>query len=160
MRELLFGGILYLTGIGIILIIKPALFFTDTGHWKEFGIGRNPKSYTWIPFWLFCIFWGIVSYSMVYLIIRAFDNPLRANNNRNNNNNSNKNNNNNNVNDYDEMSLLPGANGNNNGNRSRGLRRSRLPPASGYYVLKNDSRNNSPYYEYVSPQSGPRMTRY
>lgn len=154
MKELLFGGILYLTGIGIILIVKPAMFFTDAGHWKEFGIGRNPKSYTWMPFWLFCIFWGIVSYSIVYLIIRALDNPLRGNNN------SRKNNNNYNVNDYDEVSMLPGANGNNNGNRSRGLRRSRLPPASGYYVLRNDTRNNSPYYEYVSPLSSPRMTRY
>lgn len=70
MRELLFGGIIYLTGVSIILIIKPELFFNKEGKWKEFGIGRNPESYTWFPLWLFCIFWAIVSYSMVYLLIR------------------------------------------------------------------------------------------
>ncbi len=70
MRELLFGGIIYLTGVSIILIIKPELFFNKDGKWKEFGIGRNPESYTWFPLWLFCIFWAIVSYSMVYMLIR------------------------------------------------------------------------------------------
>lgn len=150
MRELLFGGILYLIGIAIILVIKPSLFFMENGHWKEFGIGRNPKSYTWMPFWLFCIFWGIVSYSTVYLIIRAVSRGSGANNNRNANTN-------NNVMMDAEISMLPGA----NTVRTRGLRRSRLPPASGYYVLRNDTRNNSPYYEYYSPNgSGPRMTRY
>lgn len=152
MRELLFGGILYLTGIAIILVIKPSLFFMENGHWKEFGIGRNPKSYTWMPFWLFCIFWGIISYSTVYLIIRAMvrGSNVTANANMNVHNNMMTN---------AEVSLLPGA----NTVRSRGLRRSRLPPASGYYVLRNDTRNNSPYYEYYSHNgnsSGPRMTRY
>jgi hypothetical protein len=156
MRELLFGGILYLTGIAIILVIKPSLFFMENGHWKEFGIGRNPKSYTWMPFWLFCIFWGIISYSTVYLIIRAVDRGSVVNNNRN----TNANHNNNAMMDA-EVSMLPGA----NTARTRGLRRSRLPPASGYYVLRNDTRNNSPYYEYYSNNgngnsSGPRMTRY
>ncbi len=73
MRELLFGGIIYLTGVAIILIIKPSLFFNNEGRWKEFGIGRNPESYTWFPLWLFCIFWALVSYSMVYLLIRTVE---------------------------------------------------------------------------------------
>ncbi len=154
MRELLFGGILYLIGIAIILVIKPSLFFMENGHWKEFGIGRNPKSYTWMPFWLFCIFWGIVSYSTVYLIIRALSRGSGVSNG-----NMNENTNNNAMMNA-EVSMLPGAN---TAPRTRGLRRSRLPPASGYYVLRNDTRNNSPYYEYYSNNgnsSGPRMTRY
>jgi hypothetical protein len=75
MRELLFGGIIYLTGVSIILIIKPSLFFNKEGSWKEFGIGRNPETYTWFPLWLFCIFWALVSYSMVYLLIRTVERP-------------------------------------------------------------------------------------
>ncbi len=75
MRELLFGGIIYLTGVAIILIIKPDLFFNKEGRWKEFGIGRNPETYTWFPLWLFCIFWALISYSMVYLLIRTVERP-------------------------------------------------------------------------------------
>ena len=74
MRELLVAGILYLTGVGILLLIKPRLIFTERGAWKEFGIGRNPESYTWMPFWLFCIFWALISYSLVFVIIRKIDN--------------------------------------------------------------------------------------
>ncbi len=70
MRELLFGGIIYLTGVSIILITKPELFFNKEGRWKEFGIGRSPETHTWFPLWLFCIFWAIISYSLVYLLIR------------------------------------------------------------------------------------------
>ena len=77
MRELLFGGIIYLTGVTIILLIKPSLFFNNEGKWKEFGIGRNPESYTWFPLWLFCIFWALVSYSMVYMLIRTVERPSK-----------------------------------------------------------------------------------
>ncbi len=79
MRELLFGGIIYMTGVTIVLIIKPQLFFNKEGRWKEFGIGRNPESYTWFPLWLFCIFWALVSYSMVYLLIRTVERPGKEN---------------------------------------------------------------------------------
>lgn len=73
MRELLIAGILYLTGVGVLLLMKPQLIFTERGAWKEFGIGRNPESYTWMPFWLFCIFWALISYSLVFVIIRKID---------------------------------------------------------------------------------------
>jgi hypothetical protein len=42
--------------------------FTADGRWKEFGIGRDPERYTWIPFWLFAILTAIVSYMFVLLI--------------------------------------------------------------------------------------------
>jgi hypothetical protein len=42
--------------------------FTDAGVWKEFGIGRNPATYTWMPFWLFCILWALFSYLLCVLL--------------------------------------------------------------------------------------------
>lgn len=39
--------------------------FTEEGHWKEFGIGRDERYYTWMPFWLFAIMWAIISYVIV-----------------------------------------------------------------------------------------------
>lgn len=42
--------------------------FTEDGIWKEFGIGRNPKTHTWMPFWLFAVIWAILSYIIVLLI--------------------------------------------------------------------------------------------
>ena len=71
MRLLIFSGILYLTGVAIVLSLRPALMFTDTGVWKEFGIGRNPATYTWMPFWLFCILWAILSYLLCVLFADA-----------------------------------------------------------------------------------------
>ena len=68
MRILLFSGLLYLIGIGIVLAIKPSLMFTSDGGWKEFGIGRNPERFTWFPFWLFTILWAVVSFFLVQLI--------------------------------------------------------------------------------------------
>lgn len=41
--------------------------FTADGKWKEFGIGRDPERYTWIPFWLFAILSAILSYIVVLL---------------------------------------------------------------------------------------------
>lgn len=66
MRELLFGGLLYLTGVVAVLYFRPRLFFNEEGYWKEFGIGRNPQRYTWMPFWLFCILWALLSYATIY----------------------------------------------------------------------------------------------
>jgi hypothetical protein len=68
MRILLFSGLLYLIGIGIVLAIKPSLMFTSDGGWKEFGIGRNPERFTWFPFWLFTVLWAVVSFFLVQLI--------------------------------------------------------------------------------------------
>jgi hypothetical protein len=68
MRRLVVAGLLYLTGIAILLLIKPSYMFHEDGRWKEFGIGRNPERFTWFPFWLFTILWAVVSFFLVQLI--------------------------------------------------------------------------------------------
>jgi hypothetical protein len=45
--------------------------FTTDGIWKEFGIGRNTETHTWMPFWLFCILWALFSYLIVVLMADA-----------------------------------------------------------------------------------------
>ena len=42
--------------------------FTPDGIWKEFGIGRSPETHTWMPFWLFCILWALVSYITIVML--------------------------------------------------------------------------------------------
>ena len=42
--------------------------FGKDGKWKEFGLGRNPQTHTWLPFWLFAIIWAILSYIFVLVI--------------------------------------------------------------------------------------------
>jgi hypothetical protein len=49
-------------------MLRPSLMFTPDGIWKEFGIGRNPETHTWMPFWLFCILWALVSYITIVLL--------------------------------------------------------------------------------------------
>ncbi len=71
MRLLIFSGILYLAGVAIVLSLRPALMFTDQGVWKEFGIGKNPDTHTWLPFWLFCILWSVLSYLLCVLLADA-----------------------------------------------------------------------------------------
>ena len=39
--------------------------FNRDGEWKEFGLGRNPEQYTWLPFWLFTVLWAMMSYLIV-----------------------------------------------------------------------------------------------
>lgn len=68
MRRLVVAGLLYLTGIAVILLIKPQYMFKEDGRWKEFGIGRDPKNFTHVPFWLFTIVWALLSYVIVLLI--------------------------------------------------------------------------------------------
>lgn len=65
MRVLLYSGLLYILGIAIILALKPNIMFTEDGGWKEFGIGRDPERYTWIPFWLFTVLWAMISFFIV-----------------------------------------------------------------------------------------------
>jgi hypothetical protein len=65
MMIFLVAGILYLVGVGIVLAIKPTLMFTPDGNWKEFHIGSESSNSTPFPFWLFCILWAIVSYTIV-----------------------------------------------------------------------------------------------
>ena len=69
MRVLLYSGLLYLAGVAVILVLQPSLMFNDEGVWKEFGIGRDPKTHTWLPFWLFAILWAILSYIIVLLCV-------------------------------------------------------------------------------------------
>ena len=70
MKVFLFAGLIYLAGIAAILLIKPDVMFRKDGTWKEFGLGRNPNNYTWCPFWLFCIFWALVSYIISTIAVR------------------------------------------------------------------------------------------
>jgi hypothetical protein len=161
MKELLFGGLLYLAGVVIILMIRPTLMFTEEGNWKEFGIGRNPRTHTWMPFWLFCILWALMSYALITVFIRAIG-ASEFNNSAN-----------------ENISLLePSRNPNNNGRgrqglassdpRRQGLRASMtVPPANnnkrrsafgdfepGYYVLNQAStrRRGLPQYKYYGPE--------
>ena len=65
MRRLVVAGLVYLTGIAVVLLIKPQFMFREDGRWKEFGIGRDPTNFTHMPFWLFTIIWSILSYVIV-----------------------------------------------------------------------------------------------
>jgi len=65
MRRLVVAGLLYLTGVAILLLIKPSYMFREDGRWKEFGIGRDPTKFTHVPFWLFAILWSLLSYVFV-----------------------------------------------------------------------------------------------
>ena len=128
MRRLVVGGLLYLTGIAVVLVLKPQYMFREDGRWKEFGIGRDPKNFTYIPFWLFSIIWAIISYVLVALLEEALfgepsyqdEVPISRNRNRP----SNKRNNSPNV------ELTPG-----------------------YYMLNESStgRNGVPRYVYLGP---------
>jgi len=75
MRRLIVAGLLYLTGIAILLIIKPEIMFREDGRWKEFGIGRDPKHFTYIPFWLFTIIWALLSYVIVLFAEDSMESP-------------------------------------------------------------------------------------
>jgi len=68
MSLLIYAGLLYLFGISIVIALKPELMFSKEGHWKEFGLGRHPAKYTWLPFWLFAIVWAIMSYMIILVI--------------------------------------------------------------------------------------------
>jgi len=46
--------------------------FREDGRWKEFGIGRDPKNFTFLPFWLFSIIIAILSYIFVSLLEDSF----------------------------------------------------------------------------------------
>ena len=76
MSLLIYSGLLYLLGISIILFYRPELMFTEDGNWKEFGLGRNRKQYTWLPFWLFAIMWAILSYIIVLVIVSHITEPI------------------------------------------------------------------------------------
>jgi hypothetical protein len=66
------AGLIYLSLIAVILLIKPSFMFREDGTWKEFGIGRNPKTHTVIPLWLYSIVAALVSYIVVLLLSSTF----------------------------------------------------------------------------------------
>jgi hypothetical protein len=41
--------------------------FHRDGRWKEFGV--NGVETTYVPFWLFCIVWAIVSYAILRMLV-------------------------------------------------------------------------------------------
>jgi len=73
MERLVSAGIVYLILIATALVIKPRFMFAEDGTWKEFGIGRNPRTHTWMPFWLFAILSALISYIFMTLIIAYRD---------------------------------------------------------------------------------------
>lgn len=62
------SGLLYLTGIAVLLLLKPQFMFREDGRWKEFGIGRDPANFTHFPFWLFTIIWAVLTYAIVVFV--------------------------------------------------------------------------------------------
>jgi hypothetical protein len=72
MQRLIAAGVLYLLGTAIVLVIRPSLMFTEDGSWKEFGIGRNMNTHTWMPFWFFAILWALTSYILVTIIFTVY----------------------------------------------------------------------------------------
>jgi len=72
MWTFIFAGLLYLTGVAVVLVLKPSFMFTPDGVWKEFGIGKNESRYTPFTFWLFCLVWAVLSYIIVILIEPLF----------------------------------------------------------------------------------------
>jgi Zn-dependent protease with chaperone function len=72
MKTFLTAGFLYLIGVSVILLVKPSTMFMPNGDWKEFGIGRNPATHTWMPVWLFMFLWAMVSYIIALIIENIF----------------------------------------------------------------------------------------
>lgn len=77
MRRLVIAGLLYLTGIAVLVLIKPKFMFREDGRWKEFGIGRDPVDFTPFPFWLFTILWAMICY-VVILFLEDSVNPVNS----------------------------------------------------------------------------------
>lgn len=42
--------------------------FTPDGRWKEFGIGKGTEKYTTFPFWMFCLVWAFISFSLILFL--------------------------------------------------------------------------------------------
>ncbi len=78
MKVFLAAGLLYLVCIAVILLVKPSFMFREDGSWKEFGIGRDPKDYTFMPFWLYCILSAMVSYIVTLFLFRIGGVPSKV----------------------------------------------------------------------------------
>jgi hypothetical protein len=62
------SGALYLVGVAVVLVIKPSFMFTPDGTWKEFGIGKGTEEYTTFPFWMFCLVWAFLAFTIVLFL--------------------------------------------------------------------------------------------
>lgn len=62
MRVLLISTLIYLSGVVVVLYLRPEIMFHKDGRWKEFGLHVGDA--TVFPFWMFCIAWALVSYFM------------------------------------------------------------------------------------------------
>ena len=149
MRTFLLAGFLYLVGTAVVLFTKPSLMFTDDGVWKEFGIGRNPATHTWIPFWLFAIIWAIISYILSLVIFRTVYGPsnTKCTVSKNKMNMNNGNNGNNGSEGSEDLTSL--VNEGRESSQSSTIKRNNLP--TGYYVLNTmtDSGQGEPNYVYL-----------
>lgn len=140
MRRLIFAGLLYLTGIAIFILLKPSLMFKENGQWKEFGIGRDPEYFTWMPFWLFTILWSVLSYIIVMLIedsmaIQTYQEPQ--------------------VQPHIQSNLQPQVQGSVNTKRNSRVRNNSQDLTPGYYMLNEGrtGRNGIPRYVYLGPEA-------
>lgn len=62
MKALLISIVLYLTGIALLLFLRPTIMFHKDGRWKEFGVSGDDV--TIFPLWMFCIVWAVVTYGI------------------------------------------------------------------------------------------------
>lgn len=79
MRNLLYSAVLYLSGIAIVLYLRPALMFRKDGRWKEFGVqGIQGADTTYFPFWMFCIIWAVVAHALVHMFFTDDEGIVKA----------------------------------------------------------------------------------
>jgi hypothetical protein len=128
---------IYIVGVALVLYLRPSVMFhPDNGTWKEFGLGRNPNNYTWCPFWLFCIFWALVSYIISTIAIRIALSGSRTNSVSSN---------------FVSTSDLQDLQNIQDVPRPRRIRRGNELP-EGYYVLSKPIRaGETPSYTYLGP---------
>jgi hypothetical protein len=55
--------LLFILGFSLVHYVKPSLFYTSEGGFREFGVGYKNK--TVLPIWIFAIVWAILSYLVV-----------------------------------------------------------------------------------------------
>ena len=72
MWTFIFAGALYLVGVAVVLVIRPASMFDASGNWLEFGIGKPANKFTPFPFWMFCLVWALVSYVIVLVAYKVY----------------------------------------------------------------------------------------
>ena len=101
--------------------------FREDGRWKEFGIGRDTKNFTYIPFWLFTVICALLSYMVIMFIEDALYIPS------------------------DEIELPRNRVNVRNTRQANAVRE--LTP--GYYMLNEGStgRNGVPRYVYLGPEN-------